>query len=337
MGSGLSLLRHEPVPGPTVSPHDFKLRSIDLYLTSSCNRRCSYCFLTDGYLSSGTRMSLDDIRSILQWAGQGGSIDEITLLGGEPALHPEFASIMELIGAKGLRNRTVTNGSKAFQRYLSSPERAQRVHRVAVSLDAPTEGEFDRMRGRGAFRDVMNTIAALRRHAIPFDINYTVMRSNVDSVLTMVSFAEALGADRLNVHWFSLVGRARTHASDQSLSALEWRWRVLEPIRAYQSPRPNYVVDCEMAFSFELPGEEANACAVQDLDNLQFFPSGAVFSCGMLVEDESRSGYTFRDGQLIRRSGPSEWTETANACHGCPLRPRDGEYVPVCIYNRLRT
>jgi hypothetical protein len=76
-------------------------------------------------------------------------------------------------------------------------------------------------------------------------------------------------------------------------------------------------------------------CAVRDRTNLQFFPDGSVFSCGMLVESPALSGYVFRDGELTRRPGNTELTLTGGECAGCPMRQRDGDYVPICIYNRL--
>src|SRR5690348_5832259 len=54
--------------------------------------------------------------------------------------------------------------------------------------------------------------------------------------------------------------------------------------------------------------------------NLQFFPSGAVFSCGMIVEDEILSGHLWQNDQLLVRPGVTELTMTAAGSDGCPLR-----------------
>src|ERR1022692_2239761 len=79
-----------------LTAEEFKLRSIDLYVTAACNRRCSYCFLTDDFLASRLHMSPKNASRIAYWAKQG-SIDELTLLGGEPALNPDFRTIAVII------------------------------------------------------------------------------------------------------------------------------------------------------------------------------------------------------------------------------------------------
>ncbi|KJK51682.1 hypothetical protein UK23_06075 [Lentzea aerocolonigenes] len=313
---------------------DFKLDSIDVYVTSTCNRRCTYCFLSDEFLNSKTRMSLDMVRDIVGWAATGRA-REITLLGGEPAMHPEFSRIVTTISGAGLSARTVTNGSRQFRTALTDDAVASSLGRVAVSIDASTPTRFDRLRGRGAFADAMATVTEIRARGIPLEINYTVLRSTVGDVQAMIELAESMDAARLNIHWFSLVGRARTHAADETISPQVWRDEVLEVVRGYVSPRADFAVDCELGYAYGLPGEDLGECAVRGLSNLQFFPSGAVFACGMLVEDEDLSGYRWQDGMLTERSGSSELTRTDASCAGCPLRHPDNGFTPLCIYNRL--
>ncbi len=203
-------------------------------------------------------------------------------------------------------------------------------------MDAPIAAHMDRLRGDGAFADALATVEALREVGIPFDLNCTVLRSCLDIFPDMLDFAEDQGANRLNVHWFSTVGRGATHASDETVTPTEWRDHVLDVVGRYQSPRPDYVVDCELAYRFGLPGEDPTACAVRGRENLQFFPSGAVFSCGLLVGNDALSGYRWEADGLRERPGHTELEATA-ACDGCAYRPANGEHQPVCIYNRMVT
>jgi hypothetical protein len=116
---------------------------------------------------------------------------------------------------------------------------------------------------------------------------------------------------------------------------------VLALVAEYVPKREDYIVDCQLAFQFGLPGENDEICATRDRTNLEFFPDGAVFSCGMLVEDPAVSGYLW-DGVLRRRSGTTEISLTQETCAGCPVRTlvpeyrgADSSYVPLCIYSRL--
>lgn len=312
---------------------DFKLESIDLYITSRCNRRCTYCFLPDSYFDRTQHMTPATVAAIVGWAS--GAATEITVLGGEPALHPEFTSIVRDTAAAPIRVRTVTNGSRQFRAALPAVHRA--LSRVAVSLDAPSADVVDRLRGRGAFADAVATVDELRAAAVPFDLNCTVLADTVDTVPEMLAYAEASGAGRLNMHWFSPVGRGALYATDQSVPAADWRRRVLDVVAAYRPSRQSFTVDCQVAFDFPVPGADSGVCAVRDRTNLQFLPSGAVFACGMLLEDEALAAYRWQDGTLVRRPGDTELARTTSPCGECPLRPADGGHRPICIYNRLAT
>jgi MoaA/NifB/PqqE/SkfB family radical SAM enzyme len=318
----------------TLAAADFKLQSIDLYITAACNRKCGYCFLPDSYFASRAQMTVETVQAIVQWAARG-TVDEVTILGGEPALHPHFAEVISTVAESPVRVRTVTNGSSRFRDALHDDVVRNSLSRVAVSLDAPYAAVVDRLRGPGAFADALASIDSLKSAGIPFDVNCTAVATALDSMAEMLEFADSIGADRLNIHWFSQVGRARTHARGESVSALDWRHKVLDVVSRYQPRRTNFVPDCESAFAYGMPGEDSGKCAVRDMTNLQFLPSGAVFSCGMLVEDDVRSGYLWQDGALTLRPGASEITETSAGCVGCPLRVTDDGHAPVCIYNRL--
>src|SRR5579875_1863630 len=132
-----------------------RLASVDVYITSLCNRHCTYCFLPQEFFSSGTRMSLDGFAGVVTWSLREG-VSEITLLGGEPSLHPQFGDMVSHAAAHGLAVRVVTVGS-------------HNLSRVAVSLDTLDPAVQDRFRGRGAWQDAMAAITLLREREVPFD------------------------------------------------------------------------------------------------------------------------------------------------------------------------
>ena len=329
-------------PVTELAAGDFAVSSIDLYLTSLCNRQCTYCFLSDSFFASRQHMKVSTVQEIIAWAA-GSLVEEITLLGGEPALHPDFGGIVALISDAGLRVRIVTNGSNRFRKAISEEATASAIARVAVSLDAPIPAVFDALRGRGAFRDADLTIKQLKQQAKPFDINCTVVNSSLPYLDRMLRFAEDIGARRINIHWFSQVGRARTRARDEAVSPGDWR-QVLDLVREYDPMRNDFIVDCELGFAFGNRGENLKMCAVRDRTNLQFLPDGSVFSCGMLVDRPDLAGYFWREGRLRLRQAESEVTRSCGPYTGCPMRANatpaahhndDMAPVPLCIYNRL--
>jgi MoaA/NifB/PqqE/SkfB family radical SAM enzyme len=327
--------------GQALPASAFAATSIDLYLTSACNRQCSYCFLSESFFANRQHMSVGTVAEIVRWTAES-TIEEITLLGGEPAMHPDFVAIVALIKAAGLAVRTVTNGSSKFRAAMTHGPTSAAMDRVAVSLDVPNPELFDQLRGRGAFKDAMRTIELLALARKQFDINFTVVKSALPYVRQMLRFAEDLGARRINMHWFSPVGRGKLNAQHETVSSDEWR-EVLDVVAGYSPSRGDFIVDCELGYELGYRGEDRKMCAVRDRTNLQFMPDGSVFSCGMLVERPDLAGYMWRGGGLHLRQAESEVTRTATPCGGCPMRVKvaavsnDGapEPLPLCIYNRL--
>jgi organic radical activating enzyme len=105
--------------GPRTDPmtaSSFDLSSVDLYINSQCNRRCAFCFLPDEYLASRVELSVGVASSIIEWCV--GTVEEITLLGGEPSLHPRMPEIAEMVASAHLKLRIVTNASPPFRQLL---------------------------------------------------------------------------------------------------------------------------------------------------------------------------------------------------------------------------
>src|SRR5258708_38236761 len=71
-----------PASNLTSPSPEGRLSSVDVYITSQCNRRCTYCFLPPEFFSSGARMNLHRFAGVVSWSQHEG-VREITLLGGE--------------------------------------------------------------------------------------------------------------------------------------------------------------------------------------------------------------------------------------------------------------
>jgi MoaA/NifB/PqqE/SkfB family radical SAM enzyme len=290
-------------------------------------------------------MAVPTAREILNWCC--GHVREVTLLGGEPSLHPEVAVIADVAKNAGFAVRLVTNGSSPFRRLLDDMDFVANLDSVAISLDHVIESEVEALRGRLAFSDAVQSIEILQDLNVPFAINCCVSASLLEYIEEMIQFAERRGAFRLNLHWLSSVGRARSRL-DLRPDPDQWSY-VLKTVREYRAPRSDFVVDCELGWLAWETGEfdARRDCAAYAGTNLQFLPDGRVFSCGLIVESDLH-GYVWRDGSLWRRLDPrTELLITASGvdCHGCPIRlgetayshPADTAIAPACIYQRAHS
>jgi MoaA/NifB/PqqE/SkfB family radical SAM enzyme len=320
--------------GVVALPPGHSLTSVDVYVTSQCNRRCTYCFLPSDFFVSGRRMSVGAFSGIVAWC-QRHDVSELTFLGGEPSLHPSFPEMVTLARDGGLDVRVVTNGARRFRHLVESGRVDPRdLSRVAVSLDTMDETVQDGFRGRGAWRDAMDTISLLRDRDILFDINVTGVRPVLSGIKALVRFADEVGCRRVNVHWPSSIGVGANLAADQIPGREEWA-DLVRSVAERAERRPDFFVEIERGFLGE--SDELAGCALEDFSNLQILPDGRAYRCGLLVDQEGMASLTMADDQLqMSRPGFGEEllrSTTQPGCDACPAMRADGRRA--CIYDKV--
>jgi MoaA/NifB/PqqE/SkfB family radical SAM enzyme len=345
-----------------ISPRMFLSKSFDLYITHLCNLRCTYCYLKPEFLDAGDRkanhlrhMSLKRAKSIFAYM-QSGGMEEVVLLGGEPSLHPQFAEMIIAADAAGLRVRVVTNGHKNFRNLLRTNERVRNILQtngsVAVSLDSPDKALFNSFRmsraqrdgragGVSAYDEATQMISLLRDMSVRFQINATLTASTCRTASSMMKFADASGAELLNIHWYSKMGTGAQFAPDEVPRPEQWRDVVLQTLM-YVSERPGFKVDCELSYWYAVVGADPDMCLLRDFGNLQILPQGEAYGCGAAMDEYDSAYYWFdgdkaaREGLYVRPAGESnELTVVQHASGaGCPIREHQEGAIPLCIYNR---
>jgi MoaA/NifB/PqqE/SkfB family radical SAM enzyme len=315
-------------------PAEHDLQSVDVYITSQCNRRCTYCFLPPDFFSSGRRMSTGAFSDVVAWCRRH-RVGEITFLGGEPSLHPAFPEMVALAHGQGLAVRVVTNGARPFRRLMEDGLVGRHnLSRVAVSLDTLDETVQDAFRGPGAWQDAMNTISLLRDAGILFDINVTGVRPVLDGIGALIQFADEAGCRRVNVHWPSSIGLGAHLAVGHIPDRGEWQDVVLMVTKRAET-RPDFFVEIERGFLAE--SDPLVGCALEDFSNLQIMPDGRAYRCGLLVDQEGMASLTMTGDQLrLTRPGFGEEllrSSTPPGCTACPAVQADGRRA--CIYDKV--
>lgn len=315
-------------------PAEHNLQSVDVYITSQCNRRCTYCFLPSDFFTSGERMSAKALSDVVAWCLRH-RVEEITFLGGEPSLHPAFPEMVALAHGRGLAVRVVTNGARRFRRLMENGLIGQHnLSRVAVSLDTLDETVQDAFRGHGAWQDAMDTIGLLRDRGILFDINVTGVRPVLDGIGALIHFADEAGCRRVNVHWPSSIGLGADLAVGHIPGRDEWQDLVLMVTKRVET-RPDFFVEIERGFLAE--GDPLVGCALDDFSNLQILPGGRAYRCGLLVDQEGMASLTMTGEQLrLTRPGFGEEllrSSTPPGCNACPAVEADGRRA--CIYDKV--
>jgi len=183
-------------------------------LTRSCYLNCRHCRAAARHGPySGELTTEEAFRLLDQFRELGRFI--VILTGGEPMMRPDIWEIARHGADLGLRMVLAPCGVLVTDETVARMREAG-IERISLSIDGATaESHDDFRRVPGAFDMVVAAAAAARRGGMPFQINTTVTRRNVDELERILDLAVELGA--VAFHPFLLVptGRGAELAPDE--------------------------------------------------------------------------------------------------------------------------
>lgn len=154
-----------------VFPKEKRVADFPTYLLiepiSTCNLRCVMCFQVDKTFTRKPFMGMMDFdlyTKIIDEAAENGT-RAITLASrGEPLLHPRIGEMLRYAHAKNcfFDIKLNTNGTKLTEA-LAHDILSSGVNIVVVSIDSTTPEEYEKIRVRGDFAEVLRNVRMLRR------------------------------------------------------------------------------------------------------------------------------------------------------------------------------
>jgi len=210
-------------------------------LTYRCNLACEHCYLDAGAEKErkDTSLAFED-RSELSTPEVFKIIDDISefapeavviLTGGEPLLRRD---ILEIISYGNQKNLWIVVGSNGVMitESLAKTLKESGVRGMALSLDALNPHVHDLFRKvSGAFNNTVQGAQVLHQAELPFIVQTTVGKHNIDQLNEIAQFAyEKMQAKVFNLYFLVPSGRGQ-YISD--ISATEYN-RVLEEISVIQ-------------------------------------------------------------------------------------------------------
>jgi MoaA/NifB/PqqE/SkfB family radical SAM enzyme len=137
----------------------------------------------------------------LQWEGKGCGSDHLAFTGGEPTLHRQFAAIVHAVCAADYPFCFVSNGFTFMQLYPLLIVSRPHFRGVTFSLDGAREATHGRLRGRGAYRNIMRAASLCAVTQLPFTLNMVLKAHNRPEVAEMVELAARLGSAGVRFGW----------------------------------------------------------------------------------------------------------------------------------------
>ncbi|MBC8232571.1 radical SAM protein [bacterium] len=341
------------------------LRLVFWETTTGCNLECIHC----RRLEASKELAKSDLTTEEALA----FIDAVTaaykpifvLSGGEPLMRPDIFEIASFAIEKGLTVALATNGTLVSEE-IAQKIKAVGIDRVSISLDGASAKTHDNFRKiDGAFERAMQGIAHLRTHDVPFQINVTVAKHNVDELPDLYDLSLRIDAVALHLFMLVPVGCGVEIADEMMLSperqeeVLNWLYDISreEKLQVKSTCAPQYYriirqrAKAEgITLSFQTHGMAAVTKGCLAGTGVCFVShKGEVFPCGYLpvtagnirsepfseIWERAEVFKELRNPELLK--GKCGLCEYKKVCGGCRARAfaQFGDFLdeePYCIY-----
>ena len=330
-----------------------RFRNVYLYITEKCQLRCGHCYMGKR-LESGVMMPKEKVFSTLQfWRKMGGS--KLSILGGEPTLHPDFIEIClyaKLLGyEKVILN---TNGLRQTLKQLNQME-PQDFSYVQISLDGGSEKTHDLTRGKGTFAIALNTTKVLAKRGFDTRVICTVNKKNREDCLALIPICEEANVSLLKFHVFSTIGTGQEN-EELGMTPREW----IDFYSSLKDKRKNHKLQiwyqptyATKSTFMKYVAEGYKGSIGRTLDRISVFPDGKAYVCSYLFDTDLNMFYV-EDGKLKLNREKNEFELFSSAmthgmcgdCKlalscigGCPAEEliegtsvckKDEDIIPVC-------
>ncbi|NPA38978.1 MAG: heme b synthase [Thermodesulfobacteria bacterium] len=197
----------------------FVPRLIAWEITRSCNLDCIHCRAAASKGPYENELTTEEILRIMHEIKEVGN-PVIILTGGEPLLREDVFFIAKKAVELGFKPVLATNGT-LINDEIAKQIKESGIARVSISLDGASAEAHDNFRHMpGAFEGAIRGIKTLKKHEIPFQINTTITKQNLEEIPKVHELAKSLGA--VAHHIFVLVPVGRGKEIKESLTPEEY-------------------------------------------------------------------------------------------------------------------
>jgi MoaA/NifB/PqqE/SkfB family radical SAM enzyme len=142
-------------------------------ITLKCNLACQHCGSRAGHTRTNELSTAEALNLVQQMAEVG--ITEVTIIGGEAFLRPDWLEIAQAITKAGMICG-MTTGGYGITLETAHRMKAAGIQVVSVSVDG-LEATHDRIRGKqGSWKWAFQTMSNLKEAGIPFGCNTQINR-----------------------------------------------------------------------------------------------------------------------------------------------------------------
>ncbi len=166
-------------------------------VTHRCPLHCPYCSNPTELASPRDELTTDEWKRVLNQAAELGVL-HVGFSGGEPLQRADLAELVAAARAAGLYSNLITS-SLGLNRRRAEELKQAGLDSVQISLQSDQQPLADGIAGVSAHTKKLEAAQMVRDLGFPLTINVVLHRANIERLEQIVSLAEGLGAQRLEL------------------------------------------------------------------------------------------------------------------------------------------
>jgi PqqA peptide cyclase len=166
-------------------------------ITHRCPLHCPYCSNPLQLAAQRGELTTEDWKRVLAEAAELGVL-HVGFSGGEPLQRPDLVELVAAARAAGLYSNLITSSLGLSRQRLEELKRAG-LDSIQISFQSDEEKLADRIAGTSAHAKKLQAAQWVREFGFPLTINTVLHRGNIERLPQIISLAEQLNAERLEL------------------------------------------------------------------------------------------------------------------------------------------
>jgi radical SAM protein with 4Fe4S-binding SPASM domain len=314
--AGLMGTPGKPAPPPLIE-------NVTINLTAACNLSCRTCYVPRE-VRAGARLDTDRLLPFLDKLQACFSpAATISLLGGEPFLHP---NAVLAVGRWAKRHKLIcnvsTNGTAVPEAMLK--DIAEAGLKVQVSIDGATAATNDFIRGASTFEKAVLTVRRLVASGIPTTLCMVCCQQNVAEIPAYFALARELGAEQIRFIPLKMLGNSKA-GSIAPAPQLQIVKAICRELDAHPDYRQMCRSDLFSIISSMLRESSQRRSCGSGTQTLLLDADGSVYPCINTTLPRLRLG-NIADAPKVLLARGGQFGETldisssAHPCHACYVK-----------------
>lgn len=166
-------------------------------ITHRCPLHCPYCSNPLQLVAQAGELTTEEWKRVLTEAAELGVL-HVGFSGGEPLQRPDLVELVAAARAAGLYSNLITSSIGLSRQRAEELKRAG-LDSIQISFQSDEAALADHIGGTSAHSKKLQAAQMVRELGFPLTVNVVLHRGNIERLQQMISLAEGLGAERLEL------------------------------------------------------------------------------------------------------------------------------------------